>query len=166
MTALQYSWYIGLHRIIDSERFLYGNRDCSQNTSSRRYYVEPRPHCHQYLCVMQYTQHCLSAQRRMATGKGVLLRGWYSEFFSRNLEARISVSYHSGPIRLSDVSVFIPATPFKDGSSYLTRCVLYSAAVSIVFNANVVGCYNFDQNGQLCLFKIDCGDIWWCMLQL
>ena len=121
MTALQYSWYIGLHRIIDSERFLYGNRDCSQNTSSRRYYVEPRPHCHQYLCVMQYTQHCLSAQRSMATGKGVLLRGWYSEFFSRNLEARISVSYHSGPIRLSHVSVFIPATPFKDGSSYLTR---------------------------------------------
>ena len=50
----------------------------------------------------------------------------------------------------------------KTAAFILLVGVLYSAAVSLVFNANVVGCYNFDQNSQLCLFKVDCGDIWWC----
>ena len=155
---------IGLHRIIDSERFLHGNHDCSQSTSSRRYYVEPRPHCHQYLflCVKQYTQHCLSGQRRMATGKGVLLRGWYSEFF-------LAISRHAFLLAITVDRFGLVMYPFsfrrhrsKTAAVILLVGVLYSAAVSLVFNANVVGCYNFDQNSQLCLFKVDCSDIWWC----
>ena len=50
----------------------------------------------------------------------------------------------------------------KTAAVILVVGVLYSAAVAIVFNANIVGCYNFDQNNQLCLLELDCGDIWWC----
>ena len=37
---------------------------------------------------------------------------------------------------------------------------LYGAVASLVFDANVVGCYNIDRFDQICVFQIYCHDTW------
>eukprot|EP00731_Ephydatia_muelleri_P006392 Em0003g640a len=123
--------------------------------------------------VLTVTNICFSALSNIPNIASVVNGGWPLGkvfcYVDGTMNFFLAISRHAFLLAITMDRFGLVMYPFsfrrhrsKTAAVILLVGVLYSAAVSIVFNANVVGCYNFDQNGQLCLFKVDCSDIWWC----
>ena len=123
--------------------------------------------------VLTVTNICFSTLSNIPNIASVLNGGWPLGkvfcYVDGTMNFFLAISRHAFLLAITVDRFGLVVYPFsfrrhrsKTAAVILLVGVLYSAAVSIVFNAKVVGCYNFDQNGQLCIFKIDCGDIWWC----
>ena len=57
------------------------------------------------------------------------------------------------PYRYPQHSTKVVAAIFTVGS-------LFGAVSSLVLDANIAGCYNFDKSSQICTFLYDCSGVW------
>ena len=53
-----------------------------------------------------------------------------------------------------------PQHSTKVVAAIFTVGCLYGAVSSLVLDANVAGCYNFDGSAQICTFRYDCSEVW------
>ena len=53
-----------------------------------------------------------------------------------------------------------PQHSTKVVAAIFTVGCLFGAVSSLVLDANIAGCYNFDQSAQVCTFLYDCSEVW------
>ncbi|KAL5502586.1 hypothetical protein EMCRGX_G009386 [Ephydatia muelleri] len=110
--------------------------------------------------VLTVTNICFSALSNIPNIASVVNGGWPLGkvfcYVDGTMNFFLAISRHAFLLAITMDRFGLVMYPFsfrrhrsKTAAVILLVGVLYSAAVSIVFNANVVGCYNFDQNVEI-----------------